>query len=68
MAVLTMTEFETEKVSYLPNAIYNRIMRNIAKRYGWNIAESMMKRFGGMTVKELSCNSMFNVMDCFSVI
>lgn len=68
MAIITMNEFETEKVNALPNSIYNRITREIARRYGWNLAEKLLEKFGGMTVKELSCNSMFDIMSCFSVI
>lgn len=70
MKYLLMEEYETMKVYALDNFIYEKIEAKVTVAVGGNpvIGKKLMEKFMFMTVKELSLNSMFNIMDCFKIL
>lgn len=70
MRYLLMEEYEEMKVYALDNVIYHKIEKKVIMAVGGNemIGKKLMDKFMLKTVKELSCNSMFNIMDCFEIL
>jgi hypothetical protein len=65
---ITMNEFETLKLGECENALYNRIARKFRAMLPETMCNKLLERFWSYTLRELSCNSMVNIMDCFVII
>lgn len=69
MKYLLMSEYETMKVYELDNVIYKKIEYKFVKFTGSEqMAEKLMLKFSSLTVKQLSCNSLINILDCFEIL
>jgi hypothetical protein len=68
MRLLTIEEFDTMKMYELPNGIYNTIEREMIKTLPETIVKKIMLKFLSKTVREFSCNSYVNIMNCFQLI
>ena len=65
---ITMDEFNTMKLGACENALYNRIAAKFRALLPGNMGEKLLEKFWGYTLRELSCNSLVNIMDCFVII
>jgi len=65
---ITREEFETMKLRECENALYNRIASKFRALLPGTMGEKLMEKFWGYTLRELSCNSLVNIMDCFVII
>lgn len=69
MKYLLMSEYETMKVYELDNVIYKKIEYKFIKFTGSELmAKKLMLKFSSLTVKQLSCNSLINILDCFEIL
>lgn len=69
MKYLLMKEYETMKVYELDNVIYKKIEYKFVKFTGSEqMAKKLMLKFSSLTVKQLSCNSLINIFDCFEIL
>jgi len=69
MKYLLMNEYETMKVYELDNVIYKKIEYKFVKFTGSEqMAKKLMLKFSSLTVKQLSCNSLINILDCFEIL
>jgi len=68
MLLLTMNEYNHLTVGELENRYYNRLYREIAKHLGDKITQKLLAKYMGYTIKQLSLNSVFDVLGCFTII
>ena len=69
MKYLLMSEYETMKVYELDNVIYKKIEYKFIKFTGSELmAKKLMLKFSSLTVKQLSCNSLINILYCFEIL
>ena len=66
MLIIFQTEFNTVPLAYFDNRIYNRIRKQfLATIPNEKIVDTILQKYWNYTLRELSCNSMINIMDCF---
>jgi len=65
---ITRREFETMKFGACENALYNRISRKFRDLLPEAMCNKLLEKFWNLTLQELSCNSIVNIMDCFIII
>ena len=66
MLIIFQTEFNTVHLAYFDNRIYNRIRKQfLATIPNEKIVDTILQKYWNYTLRELSCNSMINIMDCF---
>lgn len=69
MLIILREEFDTVPFGYMENIIYNRIKREFIRVIGNEIAaERILSKYWHYTLRELSCNSMVNIMECFIIL
>lgn len=66
MLIILQEEFNTIPFAYLNNTIYNRIRdKFIILFHDEMIADTLLSKYWNYTLRELSCNSIIDIMDCF---
>lgn len=65
---ITIDEFQNMKLGACENALYNRIARKFRAMLPEAMCNRLLEKFWGLTLQELSCNSLINIMDCFVII
>ena len=68
MKFITMDEFESMKLYELDNVTYNRIERAFIKVCGYAVAAKLMKKFAEKTLRELSVNSIVDIMSELTIL
>lgn len=66
MLIILIEEFNTIPIAYLDNRVYNRIRREFLNLLrNEKAVDAILFKYWNHTLRELSCNSMVNVMNCF---
>ena len=65
---ITMEEFQNMKFGECNNALYNRISKKFRDFLPETMCNKLLEKFWNYTLRELSCNSLVNIMDCFVII
>ena len=66
MLIILRTEFDNVPFGYLDNRIYNKIKNEFLHLIpDEKIVNALLEKYWNKTLRELSCNSMVNVMNCF---
>ena len=66
MLIILQEEFNTAPFYCLDNTIYNHIRdKFIALIHNEMVVDSLLQKYWSYTLRELSCNSMVDIMDCF---
>lgn len=69
MLVILLEEFNTIPFGYVDHKIYNRIRAKFVKLFNSEtVADKFLASYWNYTLRELSSNSMINIMDCFVVL
>ena len=66
MLIILIEEFNTTPIAYLDNRVYNRIRKEFLNLLrNEKAVDAILFKYWNHTLRELSCNSMVNVMNCF---
>ena len=69
MLIITRDEFDTMPIDYMRKIFYNRLRHEFAKVFGnSDMADRFLLSHSKYTLRQLSCNSMVDVMSCFVII
>ena len=69
MLTILQEEFNTIPLAYTENQIYNCVKAEFTKLLGSDaVAENFLSNYWHYTLRELSCNSIVNIMKNFRVI
>lgn len=66
MLIVLREEFDTIPFGYLDDKIYNRIRdKFVTLLCSEVVADALLAKYWHKTLRELSCNSVIDVMSCF---
>ena len=69
MLIILQDEFNTIPLGYIDHKIYNRIRKKFVELFNnEEIADKFLASCWKYSLRELSCNSMVNFMDCFVIL
>lgn len=66
MITITYTEY-TKPIAYLPNVVYNHVVKNFSKHIG-DKAEKLIEKHWDMSLEKLSLGNCVNVLEDIRII
>lgn len=68
MPFVTLEEYNSAKLYTLEDRVYNQVRRAFEKAVGYGIAEKLLAKFAGMTLRELSANSYVDILSAVTIL
>lgn len=68
MPFVTLDEFNSAKLYALEDHVYNQVRRAFEMAVGYSVAEKLLAKFEGCSLRELSSNSYVDIMSAVTIL